>query len=173
MYYALCDCNNFFVSCERVFRPDLEGKPVVVLSGNDGCVVSRSNEAKKLGIKMGEPWFEVRRRLGEELNYNAIYEPIPEDKMRWQGTGYYLLKYVARRNGNHGQIADGDMNHCNNIRVYRYAETLLNAAELSVLTGKDGSRYLQEVRDRANCKDSGTDQEAIIAERRKEFLANF
>ncbi len=66
MYYALCDCNNFFVSCERVFRPDLEGKPVVVLSGNDGCVVSRSNEAKKLGIKMGEPWFEAKRRLGEE-----------------------------------------------------------------------------------------------------------
>ncbi len=63
--YALCDCNNFFVSCERVFRPDLEGKPVVVLSGNDGCVVSRSNEAKKLGIKMGEPWFEAKRRLGE------------------------------------------------------------------------------------------------------------
>lgn len=110
------------------------------------------------------------RRDGGILNYNAIYDPIPEDKMRWQGTGYYLLKYVARRNGNHGQIADGDMNHCNNVRVYRYAETLLNAAELSVLTGKDGSRYLQEVRDRANCKDSGTDQEAIIAERRKEFL---
>ena len=63
--YALCDCNNFFVSCERVFRPDLEGKPIVVLSGNDGCVVSRSNEAKKLGIKMGEPWFEAKRRLGE------------------------------------------------------------------------------------------------------------
>ena len=65
MMYALCDCNNFFVSCERVFRPDLEGKPVVILSGNDGCVVSRSNEAKKLGIKMGEPWFEAKRRLGE------------------------------------------------------------------------------------------------------------
>ena len=62
----MCDCNNFFVSCERVFRPDLEGKPVVVLSGNDGCVVSRSNEAKKIGIKMGEPWFEVKRRLGDE-----------------------------------------------------------------------------------------------------------
>lgn len=63
MYYALCDCNNFFVSCERVFRPDLEGKPVVVLSGNDGCVVSRSNEAQKLGIKMGEPWFEVKDKI--------------------------------------------------------------------------------------------------------------
>lgn len=57
--YALCDCNNFFVSCERVFRPDLEGKPVVVLSGNDGCVVSRSNEAKALGIKMGIPFFKI------------------------------------------------------------------------------------------------------------------
>ena len=57
--YALCDCNNFFVSCERVFRPDLERKPVVVLSGNDGCVVSRSNEAKQLGIKMGVPFFQI------------------------------------------------------------------------------------------------------------------
>ena len=62
MFYALCDCNNFFVSCERVFRPDLEGKPVVVLSGNDGCVISRSNEAKALGIKMGEPWFQIDAR---------------------------------------------------------------------------------------------------------------
>lgn len=110
------------------------------------------------------------RRDGGILCYNDVYDPIPEDKWRWQGTGYYLLKYVARRNGNHGQIADADMNHCNNIRVYRYAETLLNAAELSVLTGKDGSQYLQQVRQRANCQDTGTDQEAIIAERRKEFL---
>jgi len=55
---ALVDCNNFYVSCERVFRPDLKNVPVVVLSNNDGCVVSRSNEAKALGIKMGQPWFE-------------------------------------------------------------------------------------------------------------------
>ena len=58
--FALADCNNFFVSCERVFRPDLEGKPVVVLSGNDGCVVSRSNEAKALGIPMGAPLYQIR-----------------------------------------------------------------------------------------------------------------
>ena len=58
--YALADCNNFFVSCERVFRPDLEGKAVVVLSNNDGCAVSRSNEAKKLGVKMGQPLFEFK-----------------------------------------------------------------------------------------------------------------
>ena len=58
--YALADCNNFFVSCERVFRPDLWDKPVLVLSGNDGCVVSRSTEVKALGIKMGVPLYQIR-----------------------------------------------------------------------------------------------------------------
>jgi DNA polymerase V len=58
--FALADCNNFFVSCERVFRPDLEGRPVIVLSSNDGCAIARSNEAKALGIKMGEPYFKIR-----------------------------------------------------------------------------------------------------------------
>lgn len=58
--FGLVDCNNFFVSCERVFDPKLEGKPVVVLSSNDGCIVARSNEAKALGIPMGAPAFEWR-----------------------------------------------------------------------------------------------------------------
>jgi DNA polymerase V len=58
--FALCDCNSFYVSCERVFRPDLQGKPVVVLSNNDGCVVSRSNEAKALGIKMAVPFYQIK-----------------------------------------------------------------------------------------------------------------
>lgn len=57
---ALIDVNNFYVSCERVFNPALEGKPIVVLSNNDGCIVARSNEAKSLGVKMGAPWFQVR-----------------------------------------------------------------------------------------------------------------
>lgn len=58
--YALADCNNFFVSCERVFNPALNGRPVIVLSNNDGCAVSRSNEAKALGIGMGVPLFQVQ-----------------------------------------------------------------------------------------------------------------
>jgi len=58
--FALIDCNNFFVSCERIFRPELNNKPVVVLSSNDGCVVSRSNEAKALGIPMGAPAFKYK-----------------------------------------------------------------------------------------------------------------
>ena len=58
--YGLCDCNNFFASCERVFRPELNGRPVIVLSNNDGCVIARSNEAKALGIRMGHPFFQIR-----------------------------------------------------------------------------------------------------------------
>lgn len=58
-WYAICDCDNCYVSCERVFRPDLEGRPVVVLSNNDGCVVARSAEAKRLGVKAGTPFFQL------------------------------------------------------------------------------------------------------------------
>ena len=64
--FGLCDCNNFFVSCERAFDPSLEGRPVVVLSNNDGCVVSRSNEAKAIGIKMGQPLFQIRDLVNRE-----------------------------------------------------------------------------------------------------------
>ncbi|WP_372473797.1 Y-family DNA polymerase [Capnocytophaga sp. ARDL2] len=59
--FALIDCNNFYASCERVFRPELNGRPVVVLSNNDGCVIARSNEAKDLGILMGAPAFEYQK----------------------------------------------------------------------------------------------------------------
>ena len=59
--FALVDCNNFYASCERVFRPDLIGKPIVVLSNNDGCVIARSNEAKAVGIPMGAPAFEYEK----------------------------------------------------------------------------------------------------------------
>ena len=58
--FALVDVNNFYVSCERVFQPKLEGVPIVVLSNNDGCAVARSNEVKALGIKMGAPWFQLK-----------------------------------------------------------------------------------------------------------------
>ena len=63
--FALVDCNNFFVSCERAFQPELEGRPVVVLSNNDGCVVARSNESKAMGIKMGTPFFKVKYLVDE------------------------------------------------------------------------------------------------------------
>ncbi|MCK9437926.1 MAG: hypothetical protein M0Q12_12070, partial [Synergistaceae bacterium] len=60
---ALADCNNFFVSCERRVDNDLDSRPIVVLSSNDGCVISRSNEVKKMGVKMGDPYFKIRSML--------------------------------------------------------------------------------------------------------------
>lgn len=84
---ALIDCNNFYVSCERLFRPELEGKPVVVLSNNDGCVVSRSQEVKGLGPKMAVPWFQMKdlaKRHGIialSSNY-ALYADISNRVMR-------------------------------------------------------------------------------------------
>ncbi len=74
--FALIDCNNFFVSCERLFRPELEGRPVVVLSSNDGCVISRSDEAKRLGIPMAAPAFKYRQIFKDHgiVQFSANFE---------------------------------------------------------------------------------------------------
>ena len=79
--FALVDCNSFYASCERVFRPDLKDKPVVVLSNNDGCVVALSKEAKKLGIKMCDPWYQIESAYTKKevmpflliMNFMPIY----------------------------------------------------------------------------------------------------
>lgn len=72
----MADVNSFYASCEKVFRPDLRGKPVVVLSNNDGCVIARSKEAKLLGIKMGVPWFRLKdAQFPEKLHvFSSNYE---------------------------------------------------------------------------------------------------
>jgi DNA polymerase V len=76
--FALVDGNSFYCSCERVFDPSLRGKPVIVLSNNDGCAIARTSEAKALGVRMGDPWFKMRdlcRREGVRVfssNY-ALY----------------------------------------------------------------------------------------------------
>jgi DNA polymerase V len=82
--YALIDCNNFYVSCERVFQPELRGKPGVVLSNNDGCAIARSQEAKDLGIKMGTPFFQI-----ESMH--------KEGKLWWRSSNYTLYQDMMRR----------------------------------------------------------------------------
>ena len=78
MMFALIDCNNFYVSCERVFQPQFDKKPVVVLSNNDGCVISRSNEAKALDIPMGAAAFKYKNQFKKNniknWNYETCYE---------------------------------------------------------------------------------------------------
>ena len=99
--FVLIDCNNFFASCERLFRPDLSHKPIVVLSNNDGCVIARSNEAKALGIGMGEPYFKVRSLCQQHhvhvfsSNY-GLYRDLSERVMAviqeaWEETEIYSV----------------------------------------------------------------------------------
>lgn len=85
--FALVDCNNFYASCERVFRPDWERRPVAVLSNNDGCVIARSQEVKDLGVAMGAPYYQVRKQLAQagavvvSSNY-ALYGDMSARVMR-------------------------------------------------------------------------------------------
>lgn len=115
-----------------------------------------------------------QRKDGGILNYNKFQEDTgaADYTPRWQDTGNFLKKYIARLNGNHGQKADGDMNHGNNLRVYRYSEVLLNAAELELVLqqGDFGLAKLNEVQSRAGATLTESTLENIIQERRKEFL---
>lgn len=89
---ALVDCNNFYASCERVFQPALRNQPVVVLSNNDGCVIARSNEAKALGIVMGDPWHLCKARFAKSgvivrsSNY-TLYGDMPRMSANSRASG--------------------------------------------------------------------------------------
>ena len=107
------------------------------------------------------------RRDGGILNWSDNRDNYAP---RWEDTGFFLLKYIARENGNHGYKGADTMNYGNNERIYRYSETLLNAAELAARLAQDGSAWLKEVRDRAKSKDTGTTVDDIIEERHKEFV---
>ena len=113
--YALADCNNFYASCERVFDPGLEGRPVVVLSNNDGCVIARSQEAKDLGVRMGEPIFKCRQRL-------------KDDSLVVRSSNYTLYDDMSRR------VVESIREFIPDIEIYSIDEVFLN---LEPLAGRD------------------------------------
>ena len=80
---AIVDCNNFYVSCERLFNPKLKDKPTVVLSNNDGCVIARSQEIKDMGVKMGQPLFklddEVKNKMNKFSSNYVLYGDISDE----------------------------------------------------------------------------------------------
>jgi len=96
MTFALVDCNSFYASCERIFRPDIKKKPVVVLSNNDGCVVALSKEAKQLGIKMCEPWFKIEKSFQKKggVAFSSNYELYADVSSRVMQTLEYLSPKV-------------------------------------------------------------------------------
>ncbi len=111
--FALLDCNNFYASCERVFRPDLANKPVVVLSNNDGCVIARSNEAKALGIPMGAPIFEYR-------------ELIEKHKVEYFSANFTLYGDFSRR------VMTIVAQFCADIEVYSVDEVFIDFSKQQI-----------------------------------------
>ena len=123
--FGLIDCNNFYVSCERVFRPDLEGVPVIVLSNNDGCAVARSNEAKALGIKMGDPEFKLR-------------ELIRRENIRVFSSNYALYGDLSRR------VGDTLSSMVPTVEAYSIDESFLNLGEFNSREVEPLARELRE-----------------------------
>ena len=123
-FFGLADCNNFYCSCERVFRPDLRNKPVVVLSNNDGCIVARSEESKRLGIKMGEPYFKIKDLL--EKNNVAVFS-----------SNYILYGDMSRR------VMSLLSSYFPKISIYSIDEAFIDLSEISDLG------YLKELSHKA------------------------
>ncbi len=123
-YFALADCNNFYVSCERVFNPSLEKKPIVVLSNNDGCIISRSNEAKALGIPMGAPVFKYR-------------DLIRQQQVQCFSSNYALYGDMSQR------VMNSLRRLCPDIEIYSIDEAFLKLDNFSYY---DLNRYLVDIR---------------------------
>jgi Nucleotidyltransferase/DNA polymerase involved in DNA repair len=121
---ALVDCNSFYVSCERLFNPKMQNKPVVVLSNNDGCVISRSNEAKALGIRMGEPYFKVK-------------ELIKRNNVHIFSSNYALYGDLSRR------VMKVLKTFSTNVEIYSIDEAFI---DLSFLKEEDVENYGKEIR---------------------------
>jgi len=123
---ALIDCNSFYVSCERLFNPKIINKPVVVLSNNDGCVISRSTEAKKIGIKMGEPYFKVKELVKKKNVY--IFS-----------SNYALYGDLSRR------VMKTLKSFSDKIEIYSIDEAFI---DLSHVQDKEIENYGKEIRER-------------------------
>ncbi len=123
--FALIDCNNFYASCERVFNPLLENKPVIVLSNNDGCCVARSNEAKKLGIKMGEPFFKIK-------------DLIEKNKVNVFSSNYELYGDISNR------VVNTLFTFSPDVEVYSIDEAFVNLKNLAVSDYRNTGKQIRE-----------------------------
>lgn len=123
-YFALADCNNFYVSCERVFNPALEKQPIIILSNNDGCIISRSNEAKALGIPIGAPVFKYR-------------ELIRRSQIQCFSSNYALYGDMSQR------VMDSLRRLCPDMEVYSIDEAFL---KLDHFSHYDLNTYLLDIR---------------------------
>ncbi|HZE86438.1 MAG TPA: Y-family DNA polymerase, partial [Puia sp.] len=122
---AIVDCNSFYCSCERVFRPDLWNKPVVVLSNNDGCIISRSDEARKLGVGMAGPYFQARHII--EKNDIAVFS-----------SNYHLYGDMSRR------VMDTLRTLSPEVEVYSVDEAFLDLSNIPLSDLHEYARHIKE-----------------------------
>ena len=122
MTYALVDCNSFYASCEKVFRPDLKNTPVVVLSNNDGCVVALSKEAKNMGIKMCEPWFKIRRSFTGRggVAFSSNYELYADISARVMQTLEHLAPRIEIYSIDEAFLDLSGVDFCTNLAQFGY-----------------------------------------------------
>jgi DNA polymerase V len=121
---ALLDCNNFYVSCERVFNPQLCNRPVIVLSNNDGCVIARSSEAKALGIRMAQPMFQIK-------------ELIVKHHIQWQSSNFALYASMSER------VMHCIQEHSPNIEIYSIDEAFM---DLTGMSPTDAFQFAKQLR---------------------------
>jgi len=158
---ALIDCNNFYVSCERLFQPKLNGRPVVVLSNNDGCVVSGSNEAKGLGIQMGVPLFQIK-------------DEVKKHKIKVFSSNYTLYGDLSSRvHDAIGQFSNEVENYSIDeafatLEVNRYSKPLFDTGieiKESVRRSTGDSYFNRNCIDKNTCQDCWRHREEIFARR--------
>ncbi|EFN6914968.1 translesion error-prone DNA polymerase V subunit UmuC [Escherichia coli O10] len=151
--FALCDVNSFYASCETVFRPDLWGKPVVVLSNNDGCVIARSAEAKTLGVKMGEPYFKQKdlfRRCGV-VCFSSNYELYADMSQRVMSTLEELSPRVEIYSIDEAFCDLTGVRNCRNLTDFgrEIRQTILQRTHLTVGVGIAQTKTLAKLANHA------------------------
>ncbi len=145
--FALADVNSFYASCEAVFRPDLRDKPIVVLSNNDGCVIARNGPAKKrLGIKMGVPWFQLRNTNSPEKLYafSSNYELYASLSNRVAALIEEQSCRVERYSVDECFVDTSGISHCMNLEDFgrQLREQILNGTGLTIGVGFGMSKTL-------------------------------
>ena len=175
--FALVDVNSFYASCETVFRPDLKGKPVVVLSNNDGCVIARSAEAKQLNIRMGEPYFRLKNLLREHRVsvFSSNYALYADMSQRVMSTLEALAPAVEIYSIDEAFMDLTGVRHCRNLEAFgrEVRERVLRDTHLTVGVGIAPTKTLAKLANHAakTWRKTGGVVDLSNAERQRKLMA--
>jgi DNA polymerase V len=160
MSYALVDCNSFYASCERIFRPDIKNKPVVVLSNNDGCVVALSKEAKEVGIKMCEPWFKIKNSFTKKggVAFSSNYELYADISSRVMMTLEHLAPKIEIYSIDEAFLDLSGVDNCENLDQFGHQckDTIQQWVGMPVCVGIAPTKTLTKIANYGAKKYPGT-----------------